>query len=182
MKTNSVYPRWRGEHFINDSARRRVTGLSPLARGTRHRFISGASSSRFIPAGAGNTYCALLLDFYYSVYPRWRGEHLPTCCKYRISAGLSPLARGTRHSLVRERGSCRFIPAGAGNTCLDELSVYVLAVYPRWRGEHHHFKYGAHRNTGLSPLARGTLAQMLQRHTPQRFIPAGAGNTITGGF
>ncbi|ENE50637.1 hypothetical protein ECP03022939_2730 [Escherichia coli P0302293.9] len=41
-------------------------GLSPLARGTRLRFI---------PAGAGNTLRRSAFFASRSVYPRWRGEH-----------------------------------------------------------------------------------------------------------
>ena len=51
------------------------------------------------------------------------------------------------------------------------------AVYPRWRGEH---GYGLARfcdGGGLSPLARGTRFRLLFFEEPDRFIPAGAGNT-----
>ncbi|EGA40648.1 hypothetical protein SEEM8283_02014, partial [Salmonella enterica subsp. enterica serovar Montevideo str. IA_2010008283] len=51
---------------------------------------------RFIPAGAGNTAAQAAL--------------------FSNSAGLSPLARGTRHSQIFTLGDLRFIPAGAGNT------------------------------------------------------------------
>ena len=30
----------------------------------------------------------------------------------------------------------RFIPAGAGNTISGDANRELLAVYPRWRGEH----------------------------------------------
>ena len=50
--------------------------------------------------------------------------------------GLSPLARGARHSQADPATALRFIPAGAGNTCLVKPLAADLAVYPRWRGEH----------------------------------------------
>ncbi len=52
---NSVYPRWRGEHFGQKEAPVSHAGLSPLARGTRWHSRNGLKSIRFIPAGAGNT-------------------------------------------------------------------------------------------------------------------------------
>ena len=53
-----------------------------------------------------------------------------------------------------------------------------MAVYPRWRGEHHKETILRFVQVGLSPLARGTLLQCQQSFPDCRFIPAGAGNTI----
>ena len=50
-----VYPRWRGEHGAEGSFFSLKRGLSPLARGTRARYVRAARLFRFIPAGAGNT-------------------------------------------------------------------------------------------------------------------------------
>ena len=59
-----VYPRWRGEHRSHWPAARDVRGLSPLARGTQWPRPVSPGTSRFIPAGAGNTlniyYCFLM--------------------------------------------------------------------------------------------------------------------------
>ncbi len=52
-----------------------------------------------------------------------------------------------------------------------------MAVYPRWRGEHRHFRPNFQKHFGLSPLARGTQTGLELRVRPDRFIPAGAGNT-----
>ena len=52
-----------------------------------------------------------------------------------------------------------------------------MAVYPRWRGEHHNNLTVARAYPGLSPLARGTLCAVASAIIPSRFIPAGAGNT-----
>ncbi len=95
-RINAVYPRWRGEHI---SVLRRISarnGLSPLARGTPSSSCLTCSSLRFIPAGAGNTPCALKTPCRLSVYPRWRGEHQPNILIHAALCGLSPLARGTR--------------------------------------------------------------------------------------
>ncbi len=96
---------------------------------------------------------------------------------YREHSGLSPLARGTRAeggSLVVTR---RFIPAGAGNTPEKRYQLCVEPVYPRWRGEHRFSVSYLEQLPGLSPLARGTLGDLLPDYMDVRFIPAGAGNT-----
>ncbi|EZJ17962.1 hypothetical protein AD39_3240 [Escherichia coli 1-182-04_S4_C3] len=50
--------------------------------------------------------------------------------------GLSPLARGARHSQADPATALRFIPAGAGNTPASSVYSARSPVYPRWRGEH----------------------------------------------
>ncbi len=72
----------------------------------------------------------------------------------------------------------RFIPAGAGNTGMDSVALPGLAVYPRWRGEHISDASQLKLVNGLSPLARGTRAGIVVNIICDRFIPAGAGNTI----
>ncbi|CRY88290.1 unnamed protein product (plasmid) [Salmonella enterica subsp. enterica serovar Senftenberg] len=93
--SDSVYPRWRGEHSFRKRIRNKQDGLSPLARGTHRLFPGFPGNARFIPAGAGNTQFVSLLIRIVSVYPRWRGEHLPMPGTLKRCAGLSPLARGT---------------------------------------------------------------------------------------
>jgi len=136
------------------------------------------SSPRFIPAGAGNTSGDARKDFPAPVYPRWRGEHFAQKFSLKIVSGLSPLARGTPPYRKLQAVVGRFIPAGAGNTILLSRWLAPTAVYPRWRGEHDAMAANIRKIHGLSPLARGTR---VSTHSPprcQRFIPAGAGNTI----
>ncbi len=154
-------------------------GLSPLMRGTHMNVGSDRVFTRFIPAGAGNT----VLDHFKftidSVYPRWRGEHLSQAEAVFQSCGLSPLARGTP---VPGRGCIsilRFIPAGAGNTRWIRVLHSTAAVYPRWRGEHSSCNSCANSISGLSPLARGTQISVPASSVLLRFIPAGAGNTLS---
>ena len=71
----SVYPRWRGEHFSDVDLVHLSSGLSPLARGTLHADHTPEPYARFIPAGAGNTAVGLFVSVLMPVYPRWRGEH-----------------------------------------------------------------------------------------------------------
>ncbi len=137
---------------------------------------------RFIPAGAGNTISVMLKDIAGSVYPRWRGEHWQNKHRGTRGAGLSPLARGTLDQAVLFFQRRRFIPAGAGNTQKQNTETAVPAVYPRWRGEHDEITLTTEQKRGLSPLARGTRAAVVPGGRCRRFIPAGAGNTRSGGF
>ena len=174
-----VYPRWRGEHFATRSKPPIRVGLSPLARGTLGQRPGWHPIFRFIPAGAGNT-CRLTADaFALTVYPRWRGEHRFLVAATRLKAGLSPLARGTRRLFNFKRLKPRFIPAGAGNTLVEIDAKYEKPVYPRWRGEHMTTRTRCAARGGLSPLARGTLLSPDYLTLYFRFIPAGAGNTLS---
>ncbi len=91
--------------------------------------------------------------------------------------GLSPLARGARHSQADPATALRFIPAGAGNTPASSVYSARSPVYPRWRGEHVITECSSPRALGLSPLARGTPSLIFSSSIFMRFIPAGAGNT-----
>ena len=132
-------------------------GLSPLARGTQFLFHVINSHSRFIPAGAGNTWKSTVKKSEFPVYPRWRGEHYFRAPPEAICNGLSPLARGTPTRGATQPLSVRFIPAGAGNTNQHLNTLIHDPVYPRWRGEH--------------------AGQTGNDCDVRRFIPAGAGNT-----
>ncbi len=133
-------------------------GLSPLARGTPLIRLPKKPFLRFIPAGAGNTFAGFSGLPGSPVYPRWRGEHSPCPRRINLSNGLSPLARGTRWREPQHIAPTRFIPAGAGNTMKRLTRTYRQPVYPRWRGEHSVCGQCSNTAPGLSPLARGTLA------------------------
>ena len=49
--------------------------------------------------------------------------------------GSSPRVRGTVRDLVQPYEVARFIPAGAGNRLLLQISVRVISVHPRGCGE-----------------------------------------------
>ncbi len=174
----TVYPRWRGEHKTFTASASDPAGLSPLARGTLSKNVSVIVAARFIPAGAGNTAASIAGLVTGSVYPRWRGEHSNTRTEEASGAGLSPLARGTPSIRRIQERDQRFIPAGAGNTNTGSMAPLLNSVYPRWRGEHCLFTTSGSVVSGLSPLARGTLAHKVAELQRLRFIPAGAGNTL----
>ncbi|CAI1153557.1 Domain of uncharacterised function (DUF2825) [Serratia marcescens] len=153
----AVYPRWRGEHDCSA--------------------YTISWTSRFIPAGAGNTATASSSARCCAVYPRWRGEHGCSTSSTTATNGLSPLARGTQPGSGKRIRRCRFIPAGAGNTRSSVETLALSPVYPRWRGEHIAFTNQLCSQHGLSPLARGTRPWWQGETDILRFIPAGAGNT-----
>ena len=173
----TVYPRWRGEHNVSIRISSPVFGLSPLARGTPVVFYLRLNFSRFIPAGAGNTFFFHFDSPIFPVYPRWRGEHPFSAGENVEIAGLSPLARGTHLHRMLRGSQQRFIPAGAGNTCRLASRTCNGSVYPRWRGEHVGGWICCRGCGGLSPLARGTPYWNFYASADLRFIPAGAGNT-----
>ncbi|SUD50427.1 Domain of uncharacterised function (DUF2825) [Ectopseudomonas oleovorans] len=174
-----VHPRWRGEHICSCLWAISRYGSSPLARGTRIGAGKSSDSVRFIPAGAGNTRNPARRRQPAAVHPRWRGEHQGSPDAEAWRPGSSPLARGT---LVHPRlpgSNSRFIPAGAGNTKPTSTRPSLMPVHPRWRGEHAVVRAGNVFDYGSSPLARGTLQGEYRRSAYPRFIPAGAGNTLT---
>ena len=109
-----------------------------------------------------------------------RGEHPSARNPDPISYGSSPHARGTQEPQRHGFYVARFIPACAGNTGRQTLTITVDTVHPRMRGEH--FARIAARCAGLgsSPHARGTQERGCGVRNVGRFIPACAGNTETG--
>ena len=96
-----------------------------------------------------------------------------------LYGGLSPLARGTQHRKRLRGGGVRFIPAGAGSSTWRIFATPARTVYPRWRGELGIARLIRRRPYGLSPLARGTRPPRRCIPRDRRFIPAGAGNTLS---
>ena len=111
-----AHPRSRGEHAYGTAERRRRLGSSPLARGTHANESLGVRGLRLIPARAGNTIRRKSREKSAPAHPRSRGEHSSSDSSSLLSAGSSPLARGTRLGLARSSLPCRLIPARAGNT------------------------------------------------------------------
>ena len=113
-----------------------------------------------------------------SVHPRGRGEHAILFVYINRHCGSSPRARGTRLGKARRRHCERFIPAGAGNTIEQLIADLKAAVHPRGRGEHSRDQVSGEQAAGSSPRARGTRRPLRGQTTQERFIPAGAGNTL----
>ena len=175
--TDTVHPRSRGEHTQLPFDEQIAFGSSPLARGTLGAVGAYRAGGRFIPARAGNTAQCAQTGRGHPVHPRSRGEHLSAHDDGVLSAGSSPLARGTRVGFLLIPAVLRFIPARAGNTAVRLVRVRAGAVHPRSRGEHDGVARDPTVVLGSSPLARGTLPGGGRQVEHRRFIPARAGNT-----
>ncbi|ESG19597.1 hypothetical protein FORC88_913 [Salmonella enterica subsp. enterica serovar Typhimurium] len=154
-------------------------GLFTLQVCTSHYWYTDYDYATAILVGAGNTKNRCASGNGMAVYPRWRGEHKITQTHPLSTGGLSPLARGTLSRRLAAYLGSRFIPAGAGNTIKKATPVREQPVYPRWRGEHRAVFGEPAQANGLSPLARGTPLHRKRFGICARFIPAGAGNTLT---
>ncbi len=90
-------------------------------------------------------------------------------------------AENTRihHSAFRTHHFAGFIPAGAGNTLKWAVTSISIPVHPRGRGEHGEQAGRWASMPGSSPRARGTPPPPTPPARDNRFIPAGAGNTVS---
>ena len=131
-----AHPRSRGEHLLIFEQGERGVGSSPLARGTHGFPAEPAGVEGLIPARAGNTTYSSLLINQIRAHPRSRGEHDEPIWLMSVSAGSSPLARGTRGFSRATAGGGGLIPARAGNTEWLTDWLQTGEAHPRSRGEH----------------------------------------------
>ena len=111
-------------------------------------------------------------------HPRSRGEHDLRDEARGWCRGSSPLARGTPRPAWLHLRSRGLIPARAGNTSSTLRVCYAATAHPRSRGEHGWHVSPSVKETGSSPLARGTRPKACTAHYPAGLIPARAGNTV----
>ena len=154
-------------------------GSSPLARGTHPAPYNEAAIARLIPARAGNTHRAAEPHHFQPAHPRSRGEHDVNLSHKEITGGSSPLARGTRFSVVSVISHLLAHPRSRGEHRARSVlaSGFSFGAHPRSRGEHFSLLSAASRRLGSSPLARGTRFQSTGSTHAFRLIPARAGNT-----
>ena len=114
-----VHPRVCGEHQTAAALKVKGTGSSPRVRGTHSSANPKKASWRFIPACAGNTNPNCTENPTITVHPRVCGEHHAIQISAPGWTGSSPRVRGTLFAGWPERPERRFIPACAGNTCVD---------------------------------------------------------------
>ena len=112
-----------------------------------------------------------------AVHPHSRGEHAYTVTVDTDGVGSSPLARGTQRDKGVRQVRVRFIPTRAGNTSGGKRERVAESVHPHSRGEHAECREAGPEDSGSSPLARGTLVELLAQLPAFRFIPTRAGNT-----
>ncbi len=176
-RRSPVHPRTCGEHKIGAAMTGDKAGSSPHVRGTLFEDLHGQARIRFIPARAGNTFCAGLPYKVSTVHPRTCGEHAACRCRDPRARGSSPHVRGTLVWDSQMFCPFRFIPARAGNTVHPPAQMCASPVHPRTCGDHHVILKGRGLPVGSSPLVRGTRWPLLREAKPSRFTPARAGNT-----
>ena len=152
-------------------------GSSPHARGTHPTSNRRSAGRRIIPACAGNTLPVAACQSAHPDHPRMRGEHPIGDGLQAVYTGSSPHARGTHRHIEPAHNRFRIIPACAGNTVAAPRSTGAAADHPRMRGEHRQSAARRGRWAGSSPHARGTLRRFRTVGSPDRIIPACAGNT-----
>ena len=156
-------------------------GSSPLTRGIPEVCGADCTRCRFIPAHAGNTKFDGCMPPFPKVHPRSRGEYRGVFFIPFFNTGSSPLTRGILFEKVGAIGVQRFIPAHAGNTCLNSSRTASKKVHPRSRGEYDKAVTDQTHVMGSSPLTRGIPGTVRLAPVPGGFIPAHAGNTKDGG-
>ncbi len=172
-----VHPRACGEHAAGARDLTEDAGSSPRVRGTPVSGLPALTSSRFIPARAGNTKASPPPACRTTVHPRACGEHLGEMFRTLARPGSSPRVRGTPRAGHRHLGGRRFIPARAGNTFRGQFWPRILPVHPRACGEHRGNRLACRVEAGSSPRVRGTLQPRPNDPALSGFIPARAGNT-----
>ena len=150
-------------------------GLSPRVRGNPALPPAARPAPRSIPTCAGEPRPAPGPTRWPRVYPRACGGTLRRPHRGPEGQGLSPRVRGNRVYPPVAAGRCRSIPARAGEPpCKREWSL-TRRVYPRVCGGTINISRSSSSSPGLSPRVRGNPHGALQMTTPQRSIPACAG-------
>ena len=128
-----------------------------------------------IPARAGEPPLCRRHKPAFGAYPRSRGGTLRARKPCIADLGLSPLARGNRHTLHQCCAQLGPIPARAGEPLDGHGLALGQGAYPRSRGGTTRGQPSMRRASGLSPLARGNLREMLELAALAGPIPARAG-------
>ncbi len=174
-----VHPRVCGERAREHNKSTIITGSSPRVRGTHDAHERRRTTSRFIPACAGNAMRAGMCSASPAVHPRVCGERPSSPDKRYSFAGSSPRVRGTPRERPADSRPIRFIPACAGNAIRPDSAAPPGTVHPRVCGERIGKPAFHGGKSGSSPRVRGTLLLAQHHRASTRFIPACAGNALS---
>ena len=155
-----------------------VWGLSPRLRGNRLTRESNSPPAGSIPAPAGEPRAALRWSSSAGVYPRACGGTARFHGISQSSIGLSPRLRGNPGTGYAGRQWRRSIPAPAGEPYRRGHRRAGGEVYPRACGGTCSVKGRVRSCSGLSPRLRGNLDVAGTAESPQRSIPAPAGEPV----
>ena len=175
-----VDPRGHGEAAAGWTDSSSDPGRSPRARGSQDRLAGGDAGGGSIPAGTGKPSPPISIARLAGVDPRGHGEAERKRSGAPRIAGRSPRARGSPSILLQLRPLARSIPAGTGKPRHQGIHVRHEGVDPRGHGEAVLAAIRAHRYTGRSPRARGSLERPDCGASGAGSIPAGTGKPGRG--
>ena len=135
--SSAAHPRSRGENLGLVIAIVGAPGSSPLTRGKPRPLRTPLAARRLIPAHAGKTGLAVLVQHEERAHPRSRGENRTRSAPATPTSGSSPLTRGKRGGEVGLPIGARLIPAHAGKTRVQGDRALHGGAHPRSRGENH---------------------------------------------
>ncbi len=173
-----VYPRVCGG--TSPAGRDVVTreGLSPRVRGNLGRWLSTRTTTRSIPACAGEPRTAPIPHPVRKVYPRVCGG-TPSASPSNFGIlGLSPRVRGNQTQAAAERERAGSIPACAGEPSARGRMSLRWRVYPRVCGGTKVDRGDLRSAVGLSPRVRGNHGERRIRARLVGSIPACAGEPV----
>ena len=136
------------------------------------------SSSRSIPASAGEAPRVQGRCPIREVDPRERGGSLAGSHGLQPKSGRSPRARGKHHDGEALWGADGSIPASAGEAHKFLLESSAHQVDPRERGGSPNMMRRLAVLVGRSPRARGKRKSTSHGRSPERSIPASAGEAV----
>ncbi len=177
----SVHPRSRGDHADTGNQVLAGNGSPPLARGPPTVADGWTWRQRFTPARAGTTMLEAYRKHPGPVHPRSRGDHWRDGQLRQVESGSPPLARGPRTGVRHHPVGHGFTPARAGTTTYRAPRASPPAVHPRSRGDHISLFWRTACHSGSPPLARGPRSSVMRLAVVERFTPARAGTTASGG-
>ena len=157
-------------------------GSSPLARGLHQAQLVVAVDPRIIPARAGFTTEWNRKGGSLSDHPRSRGVYATAFHTVDREDGSSPLARGLHPYPDHVVVIVGIIPARAGFTEDNSLTLWTEEDHPRSRGVYRVYTTAPLMSQGSSPLARGLPEGGKSGSVIRGIIPARAGFTRTQPF
>ena len=159
--------------FLRASAR----GSSPQVRGRLVADPARELIPRLIPAGAGQTGRHRTRTILSRAHPRRCGADTTPCSSTRVESGSSPQVRGRLDYKVDHITRKGLIPAGAGQTLVDDLLFPRQPAHPRRCGADSAPVIYILHVWGSSPQVRGRPSYRAKRRADAGLIPAGAGQT-----
>ena len=173
----SDHPRACGANLYEGAITVMAPGSSPRVRGKLDGYGADGTTSRIIPARAGqtNTY----RDMYNQPpdHPRACGANGLLAQLVRAAFGSSPRVRGKPRFGRAASMVLRIIPARAGQTTSTAPLIQRMPDHPRACGANLRTVIMCDEPCGSSPRVRGKRPTVWHGCRPPRIIPARAGQT-----